>query len=148
MESFGLSGPEFFGFDQALLIFVEVAGKGLNFTTHVMPFLIDRLIFAFDPGHAGRVSRYENALSQRSKILREAEQNSRAPDAAWLDGLEAQIAETGCAIAAARRSFIDRLQTACEQADHKEFPLAHLRLRLQDVRAAHADPLMQLSPAR
>ena len=26
---------------------------------------LDRLIFAFDPGHAGRVTRYENAMSQR-----------------------------------------------------------------------------------
>ena len=32
---------------------------------------LDRLVFTFDPGHSGRVIRYENALSQRSKLLRE-----------------------------------------------------------------------------
>jgi DNA replication and repair protein RecF len=31
---------------------------------------LDRLVFTFDPGHSGRVTRYENALSQRSKLLR------------------------------------------------------------------------------
>ena len=72
---------------------------------------LDRLIFAFDPGHAGRVTRYENAMSQRSKILRE---NDR-PDPVWLDALEAQMAETGIAIAAARLEFIGILQRACDQ---------------------------------
>ncbi len=89
----------------------------------------DRLIFAFDPGHAGRVTRYENAMSQRSKILREAEKGSGTPDAIWLKGLESQMAETGVAIAAARRSFIDRLQMACDKAEVSDFPRARLQLR-------------------
>ena len=32
---------------------------------------LDRLIFTFDAGHSGRVTRYENAMRQRSKILQE-----------------------------------------------------------------------------
>ncbi|MCB1838961.1 MAG: AAA family ATPase, partial [Alphaproteobacteria bacterium] len=32
---------------------------------------LDRLVFGFDPGHSGRVTRYENALAQRSRLLRE-----------------------------------------------------------------------------
>lgn len=88
---------------------------------------LDRLIFAFDPGHAGRVTRYENAMSQRSKILRENER----PDPVWLDGLEAQMAETGVAIAAARREFLSVLQGACDQGDIAEtlFPRAFMALR-------------------
>ncbi|QQG36693.1 MAG: DNA replication/repair protein RecF [Micavibrio aeruginosavorus] len=87
---------------------------------------LDRLIFAFDPGHAGRVTRYENAMSQRSKILRENER----PDPVWLDGLEAQMAETGVAIAAARLDFMALLQQACDQAaDDTLFPRAILSLR-------------------
>ena len=34
---------------------------------------LDRMIFAFDPGHSGRVTRYENAMRQRSKLLQEEE---------------------------------------------------------------------------
>lgn len=88
---------------------------------------LDRLIFAFDPGHAGRVTRYENAMSQRSKILRESER----PDPVWLDGLEAQMAETGVAIAAARSEFLVILQRACDQQDVAEtlFPRALMSLR-------------------
>ena len=89
---------------------------------------LDRLIFAFDPGHAGRVTRYENAMSQRSKILRE---NDR-PDPVWLDALEAQMAETGIAIAAARLEFIGILQRACDQgvpAQETLFPRALMALR-------------------
>ncbi|PCI96778.1 MAG: DNA replication/repair protein RecF [Alphaproteobacteria bacterium] len=85
---------------------------------------LDRLIFAFDPGHSGRVSRYENALSQRSKLLREGN-----ADGAWVSGLEQQMAETGIAIAAARLDFVSRLQAACEAADHTHFPLARFRVK-------------------
>ncbi|MEM6780663.1 MAG: DNA replication/repair protein RecF [Pseudomonadota bacterium] len=84
---------------------------------------LDRLIFAFDPGHSGRVTRYENAMRQRSKLLQGDEQ----PDPSWLDGLEAQMAETGIALAAARLDFIGRLQTACDQADDTHFPRAQLK---------------------
>jgi DNA replication and repair protein RecF len=85
---------------------------------------LDRLIFAYDPGHSGRVTRYENAMRQRSKLL----QGDEKPDPAWLDSLEAQMAETGIAIAAARLDFIQKLQTACDAADDTYFPRAILRL--------------------
>ncbi|MGH1404320.1 MAG: DNA replication/repair protein RecF [Alphaproteobacteria bacterium] len=85
---------------------------------------LDRLVFAFDPGHSGRVTRYENALSQRSKLLREGGQ-----DDSWLSGLEQQMAETGIAIAAARLDFAQRLQAACDAADHAHFPLARFTVK-------------------
>ena len=85
---------------------------------------LDRLVFAFDPGHSGRVTRYENALSQRSKLLREGD-----ADDTWIAGLEQQMAETGIAIAAARLDFADRLQAACIASDHSHFPLAHFRVK-------------------
>lgn len=83
---------------------------------------LDRMVFAFDPGHSGRVTRYENAMSQRSKLLKEGKN-----EPVWLDGLEAQMAETGVSIAAARLDFTARLQRACEKEDHAHFPLAYLR---------------------
>lgn len=84
---------------------------------------LDRLVFAFDPGHSGRVTRYENAMAQRSKLLREGN-----GDPAWLDGLEAQMAETGIAIAAARLEFAGKLQEASLRADHEFFPRADISI--------------------
>lgn len=89
---------------------------------------LDRLVFAFDPGHSGRTTRFENALAQRSKILREM----MTPDPAWLDALEATIAETGVAIAAARLECVAQLQNMCDRAGVAEdrlFPRAHLSMR-------------------
>jgi DNA replication and repair protein RecF len=84
---------------------------------------LDRLVFAFDPGHAGRLTRYETALRERSKVLQE-----RRKERSWLDGLEGQIAETGVAIAAARLEFAVRLQKACLQCHTEHFPLAGLNV--------------------
>lgn len=84
---------------------------------------LDRLIFAFDSGHAGRITRYENAMRQRSRLL----QGEERADSAWLSALEAQMAETGTAIAAARLDFIHRLQSACDRAEDTHFPRAALR---------------------
>ena len=83
---------------------------------------LDRLIFAFDKGHSGRVTRFDNAMRQRSKLLQAGE-----ADASWLDGLESQMAETGVSIAAARLDFVERLQASCDRAsdaEEKLFPKA------------------------
>jgi DNA replication and repair protein RecF len=85
---------------------------------------LDRLVFAFDASHAGRVTRYENALGQRSRLLKDGKN-----DNAWLSGLEQQMAETGVAIAAARLECVHRLQTACNNAEHAYFPLARLAVK-------------------
>lgn len=99
-------------------LFIDSAGTRRRF--------LDRLVFTFDPGHTGRVTRYENALSQRSKLLREG----RA-DPAWLAGLESQMAETGIAITAARIDYLYRLQQAAGAAIESEslhFPKARFAL--------------------
>jgi len=93
---------------------------------------LDRMIFAFDPSHAGRVTRYENALRQRSKLLQE---DSKEP--AWLEGLEAQMAETAIAITATRHEFLERLKLsfAKNKADEHYFPIADMALKgeLEDL---------------
>lgn len=99
-------------------LFIDTAGGRRRF--------FDKLIFAFDPTHAGRMTRYENAMAQRSKLLREGQN-----DPSWLKSLESQMAETGVAIAAARLDFVERLQRACDMAHEKEetfFPKAVLNL--------------------
>ncbi|MCB9982712.1 MAG: DNA replication/repair protein RecF [Rhodospirillales bacterium] len=101
----------------------------LDSASHRRRFL-DRLVFGFDPGHSGRVSRYENAMRQRAKLLGEG-----GADESWLGSLEAQMAETGVAIAAARMDFAQRLQAACRAAENPHFPTAHLTVRgtLEDL---------------
>ena len=121
----------------------------LDSSSHRRRFL-DRLVFAFDPGHSGRVTRYENAMRQRSKLLADG------GDVAWIEGLEAQMAETGGAIAAARLDFVERLQAACDGADHAYFPLAKLSVRgnveevLQQASALEAEEVfaVQLRESR
>jgi len=114
-------------------LFLDAAGQRRRF--------LDRLIFAYDPGHSGRLARYDNSLSQRSKLLKDARHTSRAADPSWLSALEQQIAETGIAIAAARIDFIHRLQTACERESHDHFPLARLQVK------GTIEELLQQSPA-
>ena len=109
-------------------LFLESAGQRRRF--------LDRLIFAFDPAHTGRITRYENAMRQRSKLLQDGK-----GDPSWLDGLEAQMAETGTAIAAARLDFIARLQTACDQAESEHFPRAGLAAK------GTVEELLQSTPA-
>jgi len=101
---------------------------------------LDRLVFAFDPGHSGRTARYENALRQRSKLLADDE----TPDIAWLDSLESQMAETGTAIAAARLEFSQRLQRACDKPDSEYFPQAKLNVTGTVEELLHKAPALEV----
>lgn len=107
---------------------------------------LDRMIFAYDPAHAGRITRYDNALSQRSKLLKEG----RA-DPAWIGALETQMAETGVAVAAARVDFVARLQASCHRRGGADFPVADLRLsgfledRLQSMSALQAEDQFRMA---
>lgn len=95
----------------------------------------DRMLFAFDPAHAGRITRYENALSQRSKLLQEAK-----VDRVWIESLEQQMAETGVAVAAARTDFLERLQVFCDRHGNQYLPAASLALQgfVEDSLSTHA----------
>jgi len=100
----------------------------------------DRLVFAFDPGHAGRVSRYENAMRQRAKLLQE----NSAADPSWLSGLEQQMAQTGIAIAAARLDFMGKLSRFCSEIDDIQeqfFPKADIKI------SGTIEELLSKSPA-
>ncbi len=72
---------------------------------------IDRLVFGFDPAHAGRVSAFENAARERIRLLRGA----GAADPVWLSALEETMAGRGVAIAAARKETVARLAAFCER---------------------------------
>ncbi|MGE4218257.1 MAG: DNA replication/repair protein RecF [Alphaproteobacteria bacterium] len=85
---------------------------------------LDRLVFGFDPAHAGRVGAYEHALRERARLLR-PETGGPRPDDSWLEALERSMAERGIAIAAARREMTARLRRACA-AGSDAFPVPDL----------------------
>ena len=83
---------------------------------------LDRLVFGFDPAHAARVAAYEQALRERSRLLRDG-----PADPAWLAAVEGIMAKEGVAVAAARREVVRRLDRACAEAEGP-FPRARLSL--------------------
>lgn len=95
-------------------LFVEGAGARRRF--------LDRLVFGFDPAHAGRVSAYEHALRERTRLLRDG-----IADARWLTALEETMATRGVAVTAARRDMCERLDAACAAAAGP-FPAAQVAL--------------------
>ena len=78
---------------------------------------LDRLVLALEPGHASLVARYETALRERNRLL----SDTTEPDPAWLDGLEAQLAETGATLATARAACVMRLGEALAQVPDQSF---------------------------
>ncbi|MDX1738353.1 MAG: DNA replication and repair protein RecF, partial [Alphaproteobacteria bacterium] len=84
---------------------------------------LDRLIYGFDPAHAGRLAAYEKALRERAKLLKQG-----IRDNIWLKSIEAQMVERGIAVAAARKDMAERLDIACARA-HGPFPGAKLSVR-------------------
>lgn len=72
---------------------------------------MDRLVFAFDSAHAARVSGYERAMRERARLVEQG-----GADPAWLSALEAQMAERGVAVAAARRDALARLGRALAES--------------------------------
>jgi len=70
---------------------------------------LDRLVFGFDPAHAGRITAYSHAMRERAKLLGEGKF-----DDAWLSALEDTMATRGMAVAAARLDVAGRLAAVCE----------------------------------
>ena len=84
--------------------------------------LLDRLVLGLDPAHASRVARYEHAMRERSRLLRDG-----PGDPAWLTALEELMAAEGVAVAAARRDAVERLDRECAAAEGA-FPRCRLGL--------------------
>jgi DNA replication and repair protein RecF len=101
-------------------LFLEAPGGRRRF--------LDRLVLVLDPAHAARVGAYEQALRERSQLLRAGYSTDRPPDPAWLAAVEAVMAAQGVAVTAARRDAAERLDRACAAADGP-FPRARLALR-------------------
>lgn len=85
---------------------------------------LDRLVLGFDPAHARRSLRYEQAMRERARLLRHGPR-----DPGWLSGLENQMAESGVEIALARATAIIRLNRALSDRERAGvFPCAQLAI--------------------
>ena len=105
-------------------LFTESAGGRRRF--------LDRLVLGFDPAHARRAARYETAMRERARLLKLGPRDPK-----WLDGLEAEMAEAGTAMAAARAATVARLNAMlAERGRAGAFPCAQLAM------AGEADVLL------
>jgi DNA replication and repair protein RecF len=80
-------------------LFTEAAGGRRRF--------LDRLTLALEPAHARDGARYEAAMRDRNRLLAQG-----TPDPDWLAALEAQMAQHGAALDAARRRTVAALDAA------------------------------------
>lgn len=85
--------------------------------------LLDRIVYSFAPEHAARVSAYELAMRERTKLLTDRQ----LTDPYWLSVLEQQMAEHAVAITLARLDVLARLQE-CLSAPLSHFPCALIGL--------------------
>ncbi len=83
---------------------------------------LDRATLSFLPDHAEAVLRYEKAMRERNRLLKDM-----VRDAHWYAALETAMAEAGAAIHANRLVAIARLASAQAEAD-TAFPAADLAL--------------------
>ena len=115
-------------------LFVEPAGERRRF--------LDRLTLALAPSHATHATRYEAAMRARNRLLAE----DLAPDPDWLAALEAQMAEHGAALDAARRATVTLLGERL--VDQPPGPFARAGLALDGWSGDAALLLRQLRDGR
>ena len=82
---------------------------------------LDRVTLSFAPDHAEGVLRYEKAMRDRNRLLRDG-----VRDPHWFEAIEAQMAREGEGIDARRRGALDRLLASQEAGG--PFPAARLSL--------------------
>ena len=99
---------------------------------------LDRLAISFDPAHAGRLTRYDKAFRERSKLLQE-----RPGEESWLASLEAGLAETGVAIMATRAALIADMNHVLK-TEETGFPRAHIELKGGGCEALEARPALEV----
>jgi DNA replication and repair protein RecF len=98
---------------------------------------LDRAALAFFPRHGEVAARYDRAMRERNRLLRDG-----PAEPAWLDALEARMAAEGVALARARAAAAARL-TAAQDGAKTLFPLARIAIvgRLEERIAGAGDPI-------
>lgn len=101
----------------------------------------DRQVMAHIPGHGRSAAAYEQAMRERNALL----EQGRA-DPAWLDAVEARMAEHGAEIASNRARVLARLQMAVDARPEGHFPKAFLGLIGPEGAIAEAgEPLFEVA---
>jgi DNA replication and repair protein RecF len=96
-------------------LFLEAPGDRRRF--------FDRLTFAAEPRHAEAATAYEKAMRERLRLLEDG-----SADTVWLAALEAQMAQRGTQMAAARARTLEALQLEIDAREDSPFPQARLEL--------------------
>lgn len=96
----------------------------------------DRQVLAHAPSHAAAATAYEKAMRERNILL-----DQGRPDPAWLDALEARMADAGAVMASLRATALTRMQAAIDARPEGHFPKAGLALdgRFEAMAAAGSD---------
>ncbi len=104
----------------------------------------DRLTATLDPAHAARAAALERLMRQRNRLLESHEDN-----AAWLDVLEAQMAQSFIAVAAARLAALKALKTGMKTVEKAAgaFPFAALGLQGEVENQLRESPAVQVEDA-
>jgi len=96
---------------------------------------LDRLVLAIDPLHGRRVVDFEKAMRGRNRLLAEESTQSQ-----WLDAVEAQMAELGTAIAAARMELVTLLSNVIIKNNDPNSPFPDALLAMDGtLETAHGD---------
>lgn len=80
---------------------------------------IDRIVMGLETTHAQNLANFDRTRRQRQKVLENA-----SADSAWLDVLEAQMAEGGIAIGTSRARVIEQLNQKMDIHKPESFPSA------------------------
>jgi len=102
---------------------------------------LDRIVLGFVPDHARNLAGYEQAMRERNRLLKDGRL-----DETWLGALEQTMAETGVAVAAARRQVVGRLAIAAEAA-LGPFPIPDLALAGETEAELAAGPALAAEDA-
>ncbi|PHP69063.1 DNA replication/repair protein RecF [Zhengella mangrovi] len=101
---------------------------------------LDRMVLAIDPAHGRRALDFEKAMRSRNRLLAEDRR-----DDVWFEAIEAQMAETGTAIAAARGEMMRLLKAMNERLpDDSPFPKADLALTGEMETACATRPAVEV----
>ncbi|MCC7395341.1 MAG: DNA replication/repair protein RecF [Sphingomonadaceae bacterium] len=105
-------------------LFVDAASQRRRF--------VDRMVLALEPAQARHATRYDAAMRQRARLLA----GERIGDGAWLGALEAQMAEHGALLDAARHRLLRALADSLAAEPDGPFARPHLALINSDGDAA------------
>ena len=86
---------------------------------------LDRLVLSIDPRHGSRVADLDKALRSRNRLLEEG------GSPAYLDAVEAQVAELGVAVALARRETVALLADRLATQAHLGLPFPRAGIELE-----------------